>query len=937
MTYDQQLIFKQNSDSGDNDDASIQPLLTEPATPENADRPLQHLRRRTERVRAAVETLLYLADYDRAFALRSNAKFALADSGGNYTLSMVSGTEDDLWVYPALTPGRQSGGRNKGGRVYVGGLPYSGVLLTNDLAFTLHSDYTGQRGYADGSTFDGGGGNPALTLGANGVTLTLAANSGAPTGTISATITGSPKRKVTITYGTSGGSTSIDQIIAWVNNPSNLFTGLDYGPSVFFRASRDPATPGSAAPTPFADAGVLGAYDAEAHQVTVAQLVAFFAVSDNRLKEGEGLAVAYVPGPVESGSPIPRGGRRQSLWDLPTDRAGTKTQNTTPSVGYSLFNTGREPEKIPGSVPVGKLIGGEFVFIDGTRVGVGSPVRLGETHTLWDALVSTSSPTGASQVGYGGGPAYNADAAGTTSPQLGPGTVEATFDQLLADLANQSTNQSGARRIGIEGMVSSASSGNFANRAPSIAAESVRGAIAEILGIGNPYGMAFRVHETGHTMRGGDPLRKNFALSGMPASGAEFLRGELHYPADQYAISPAGVNETSYWSVQPLVYNVDANDNLTAFETGTYASATTLTLSSMTLTRFTNVFAKLPLIQDGFTAQPVPMVFVYLSGATGAADAPDGFYYVTARNTGTGVITLKKANGSDPDFTGMSGTPLLTFYTSVRDGNDRRYTRRFWHHWSRIDSSFTSTGAPGAIIATSSTDSKLAAIYTPSGNAGALQCVVWANRVIWASTRRTDGGVTTRRTVDILTQADKERLDGNETGHTVSAVSSHHHADDYTKTYTKAYNGYLTLFNNQDTTKWVTSEKHRMIADTAGEASDFPNHVKTHVLLNVTITATSAAAIAAGATLQYTLFFFESAAATQPHARVEICVPFQAAPGFTMVHQARAQILVPVHAEAPYGDTCYVSVETRTGIAAGAGTETLTVTEIGSVLVRVDS
>lgn len=66
-------------------------------------------------------------------------------------------------------------------------------------------------------------------------------------------------------------------------------------------------------------------------------------------------------------------------------------------------------------------------------------------------------------------------------------------------------------------------------------------------------------------------------------------------------------------------------------------------------------------------------------------------------------------------------------------------------------------------------------------------------------------------------------------------------------------------------------------------------------------------------------------------------MPFQAAPGFTMVHQARAQILVPVHAEAPYGDTCYVSVETRTGIAAGAGTETLTVTEIGSVLVRVDS
>jgi len=937
MTYDQQLIFKQNSDSGDNDDASIQPLLTEPATPENADRPLQHLRRRTERVRAAVETLLYLSDYDRALALRSNAKFALANSGGNYTLSMVSGTEDDLWIYPALTPGRQSGGRNKGGRVYVGGLPYSGVLLTNDLAFTLNSDYTGQRGYADGSSFDGGGSNPALTLGANGVTLTLAANSGAPTGTISATITGSPKRKVTITYGTSGGSTSIDQIIAWVNNPSNLFTGLDYGPSVFFRASRDPATPGSAAPTPFADAGVLGAYDAEAHQVTVAQLAAFFAVSDNRLKEGEGLAVAYVPGPVESGSPIPRGGRKQSLWDLPTDRAGTKTQNTTPSVGYSLFNTGREPEKIPGAVPVGKLIGGEFVFIDGTRVGVGSPVRLGETHTLWDALVSTSTPTGASLVGYGGGPAYNADAAGTTSPQLGPGTIEATFDQLLADLANQSTDQSGARRIGIESMVSSASSGNFANRAPSIAAESVRGAIAEILGIGNPYGMAFRVHETGHTMRGGDPLRKNFSLSGMPASGAEFLRGELHYPADQYATSPAGVNETSYWSVQPLIYNVDANDNLTAFETGTYASATTLTLSSMTLTRFTNVFAKLPLIQDSFTTQPVPMVFVYLSGATGAADAPDGFYYVTARNTGTGVITLKKANGSDPDFTGLSVTPTLTFYTSIRDGNDRRFTRRFWHHWSRIDSSYTSTGNPGAIVGTNSVDSKLVSMYTPNGNAGTLQCVVWANRVIWTSTRRIDGGAATRRTVDILTQADKELLDGSETGHTVSAVASHHHASDYSLAYTLNNADVTDLLTDEDTSGWVTGAKHEVICGPS--TSSYPYHELTHVLLNVKLVA-SAAAAGAGTLVRYVISFYRQSADTNPYAMAEIFVPLHANPGMTTIHRTRTQVLVPVIHEAPLllgAYHFYVAVSDRNGLVGGAGSESISLSQVGGKLVRVDS
>lgn len=937
MTYDQQLVFKQNSDSGDNDDASIQPIGHEPATPDNADRPLQHLRRRTERVRSAVESLLYLADYDRAFTLRSNARFALANAGGDYTLSMVSGTEDDLWVYPALTPGRQSGGRNKGGRVYVGSLPYSGVLLTNDLAFTLNSDYTGQRGYADGSTFDGGGGNPALTLGANGVTLTLAANPASPTGTITATITGMPKRRITITYGTSGGSTSIDQIIAWVNNPSNFFTGLDYGPAVFFRASRDPATPGSAAPTPFADAGVLGAYDAEAHQITVAQFAAFFAVNDNRLKDGEGLAVAYVPGPVETGTPIPRGGRRQSVWDLPTDRSGTKSQNTTPSVGYSLFNTGREPEKIPGAVPVGKLIGGEFVFIDGTRIGVGSPARLGETHTSWDALAATSAPAGATLVGYGGGPAYNSDASATTSPQLNAGTVEATFDQLLADLANQSTNQSGARRIGIEGMASTASTGNFANRAPSIAAESVRQAIAEILGIGNPYGMAFRVHENGHTMRGADPLRKNFSLTGMPASGAEFLRGELHYPADVYAASPAGVNETNYWSLQPLVYNVDANDNLVTLEVSAFASATTLTITSMTLTRFSNVFAKLPLVQDGLTSQAVPVVFVYLTGATGAVDAPDGFYYITARNTGTGVITLKKASGADPDFTGMSGTPFLTFYTSIRDGNDRRYTRHFWHHWSRSDSTFTSTGAPGAIIATSSTDSKLAAIYTPSGDAGALQCVVWANRVIWASTRRTAGGAASRRTVDILTQADKERLDGNETGHTVSAVSSHHHADDYSLAYALANADVNDLLSDEDTSSWVTGAKHEVICTPS--TSSYPYHELTHVLLNVKLVA-SAAAAGAGTLVRYVVSFYRQSADTNPYAMAEIFVPLHANPGMTTIHRARTQVLVPVIHEAPLllgSYHFYVAVSDRNGLVGGPNSESISLSQVGGKLVRVDS
>lgn len=929
MTYDQQLIFKQNSDSGDNDDASIQPLLTEPATPENADRPLQHLRRRTERVRAAVETLLYLADYDRAFALRSNAKFALADSGGNYTLSMVSGTEDDLWVYPALTPGRQSGGRNKGGRVYVGGLPYSGVLLTNDLAFTLHSDYTGQRGYADGSTFDGGGGNPALTLGANGVTLTLAANSGAPTGTISATITGSPKRKVTITYGTSGGSTSIDQIIAWVNNPSNLFTGLDYGPSVFFRASRDPATPGSAAPTPFADAGVLGAYDAEAHQVTVAQLVAFFAVSDNRLKEGEGLAVAYVPGPVESGSPIPRGGRRQSLWDLPTDRAGTKTQNTTPSVGYSLFNTGREPEKIPGAIPIGKVIDGEFVFIDGTRIAPGETLALGESRTTYAALRSiTSGADGASLVGYEGGAPWSADTTPPSTPTLPADDVSDTLTRIATHLTSTTTGQGGSRRVGGEAQTGSPSLGN--DYFLSLTAGSVREQIVQLLqgvdGGSRVVGLNGRVSEYGHQMQGAKPLRKNFGAVGMPASGAEFLRAQLHAPTNLIATSPGAVREKAFMVLCPLVYNVSGTDNMTASETATVTSATVLRVNSMTLTRFGNVMARLPVVLDLLAGASVPLLYVDVRGASGAADAPPGLYVVHSVNVGAGTITVKKMDGTDPDFTG-SGSIDLTFFSVFEIGSDHRATLLRWSHVGADAAFYDPAGNPAAVIGASSVDAPLIKVFTPNTgtNAGSLQFVMWANRMEWA------GG---RKSSNILLDADKNLLDGLEDHLTVDATTSHHHGDNYTRVVFYASTSLVVQDSNTDIGGYTLNA-------IAGRACASPpaNTTRVGVILDVTLKARAGAAVAAGNVVTLRVGFWSNAAGTgAPHATVEVSVQMQAAPSVTTLHTSRVQVMVPTE-QVTGTDYFYFAVTNRTPstLDGSANAQLISITEVGGLFAQANA
>ena len=53
--YDELLDFAQSSDDGMDSDASIQPIAIEDIAPDVQNRPLQHLRRRTERLRAAVE------------------------------------------------------------------------------------------------------------------------------------------------------------------------------------------------------------------------------------------------------------------------------------------------------------------------------------------------------------------------------------------------------------------------------------------------------------------------------------------------------------------------------------------------------------------------------------------------------------------------------------------------------------------------------------------------------------------------------------------------------------------------------------------------------------------------------------------------------------------------------------------------------------------
>lgn len=768
--YDQLLRFFQSSDSGQDNAASIQPIENEKLVPEVLNRAVEHLRKRTERVRDSVETLLYLADYDRGFVLRSDAKFKFhSETGGRYSLQMVVGTEDDLWVYPALTPGRTSGGRKKGGLVFVSGLPYAGVYLTNDITFAVNADYVGHRGYADGKNYDGGGGNPAISLGANGVTLSLVADPAVAGGTITSTISGAPKRDITVTYGTQGSSTTIDQIIAYVNNTANNFSGETYGPARFFRASRDPATPGTAAPTAFTGGVVRGAYDAEAHQVTAAQLAAFFGVTDNHLREGECLAIAYVPGPVETGVAVPKGGRRQSLWDLPTDRAGTVVQNTTPSVGYNLINTGFEPHKIPGAIPIGKVVEGEFIFVDGTRLGLEGEAFLGESTTIWDRLAAVAANvSGARSVGVEYSEYFHAwtddDNEVAGHKRVGNTTLLATLNQLIEYYGRTTTDNSGTRRVGAEALTGTTTAQNAANLV-SLAAGSLREQLAALLSAINR-----RVSENGHFMVGAAPLAKNFGAAGQPSAGAMFLQSILHNPTDLLSVSAAP--DLASLTLQAIIYVNGAdptNDFLAADESFSFADADEL-VAAMSGTRFGNVVGRLPVVSLSGAATEVPLVYAQITGLTGAADAADGWYYVAGYNTGTKQIRFLRMDYSAPDFTGMSDPVAVTLYTAISVGNDWRHTR------VRV-SQFSAATHPWAVFGATNANARLLDVYTPNGGggvAGTLGARYFPDRIEFAPF---DG---TKSTLNLLKTADHDLLDGVETSTPVDATTNHHHGEKLT-------------------------------------------------------------------------------------------------------------------------------------------------------------
>jgi len=797
--FDENVNLKQGSDTGQADAASIQPIGPAEVVWGGTDnRPLENLRARTEILRRYMQNVLYYLDYDRCLIIRSNAAFTLTEpTPGNFELSMVG---DDLWIYPSLTPGPNSGGRVRGGRVFVGGLPYSGTPLVNDLILTASAQYTGQRGYFDADDFATAN---SLTLGANRIQVDLIADPALATNVFQFFVTETPKTKWTIRYGTNGGTTTLAALIAAIN--ADLTSQGTYGIANFLRATTTAAAPAAVFPAPFTGGVVQGAYDAETHQVTAAQMAAFFAATEggvqvNRLRAGEGLAIGYPKGPVESGVPTPRGGRRQSIWDLPTDRIGGNTSNITPTVGWSLFSTGREPEKIPGAVPIGKMINNEFVFIDGTRIAVGETIRLGESRVMVAALASTVfGSSGAALVGYDGSGLWNSDAALSPNPSIPAGTVEASLDAVVAHLAPTVANNSGARRVGVESVAGNVTTGN---RALARAAGSVRQALDGLLNTAPTTttggGVNFRVNEDGHELKGQNPINKDFtALSNGARRFSAYLRstGDI-FSNRSGAIDWADIQFAPFWFGAGSALN--ATESVSA---GTTSAR--LTLSSGGIAgRFPNIWPYLPAfisfnLDDPFDGALIPLIFVKVSGLTSPSGNENGIYiferFTSAVGPTLGEFLLRKLDNTSADFSAVTSYvgATVSFLTGQYTGGTNSITKFGFHQ--------PPSQYAGMVIGSALNDIPWLEVltngppgFTPSfGQQVKKGTILCGNRARWRV-----GDADERNTENILVTADKQLLDGVETGVQVDATSSHHHGGTYTRTY--LFTEEITLVDRSD-------------------------------------------------------------------------------------------------------------------------------------------
>ena len=397
-----EINFRTNSDTGLPDDAaSIVPIDDgEPVIQTTLRRPPENLRTRSDVLRETARENLLLADFDRnGAALFGGGTITFNGARATYDgiFTLEAGTT--LYLAPFATPGDD-------GAIapYVGStlasLEVDDGVVTETLVFTSK--------YKQWQTT---GADPDIGKEANSISVEIQ-----DTGSLSVVVNGATGEKNSIVIGIDYGTTTCQQVIDEVNNDADakllvvasLGTGTITEPSPKF----GPAEWGTDYTVRFLAGGAPGL----SHKITAANLASFMgAHAENPVKKGDTIAISY-----------------DKLIELSTDagrfQSTAENANTEIPAG-ALFNTRREPAKIPGCLPICKCIDDDtLIFVNGAHIVRGTPATL-----TWDSaeLAETAAYFASQTPGADGAIRVGAEAESSSPLVLSAGTVRSQLNGLL--------------------------------------------------------------------------------------------------------------------------------------------------------------------------------------------------------------------------------------------------------------------------------------------------------------------------------------------------------------------------------------------------------------------------------------------------------------------------------------------------------------------------
>lgn len=320
------LDYAQNGDTGIDDIDSIQPYEDgQAATQTTFRRPVENLRNRTEVTRSVTEDLLYYRD-NTLLALETTGSVTWnghTTGGGSGIINQAA----DITLRPFLTPATSTKGELDVGTDTVDRITYT-------VAAGYYSSDGANRIYVE-HIDTGVASSHVVTISDGPVKRIVVSFDSANTAH------DSPATKVLLDIAVAADSDLVGNLTITDNGvAANAIVAL-------------------------VETQLAGTADQEAHVIPAGLLDTF--TTANTLDEGDTVAIwyKYVVEPAAGDPDDPKvglaGGRSESNPDRAT--------STIPLA--SLFITSANPEKIPGAIPVLKVLGDELVWVDGTRMSKG--------------------------------------------------------------------------------------------------------------------------------------------------------------------------------------------------------------------------------------------------------------------------------------------------------------------------------------------------------------------------------------------------------------------------------------------------------------------------------------------------------------------------------------------------------------------------------------